>query len=148
MNINGERCAKPRKSGVRIDPVEGQRRPSSISPHVWWKMMAKAERTQWWLDYPDAKSATKSLPSVDCSPLGISSLTGVTSRSTICTWSLPTIDSDASTEDGPPSEEDRDSSPDSNESRKEHCPWDDWNAFVQELDLSNVTRSVLPRSFC
>ena len=35
VNINGERCAKPRKSGVGIDPVEGQRRPSSISPHVW-----------------------------------------------------------------------------------------------------------------
>ena len=142
MNMNGERCAKPRKSGAGSDLVEGQRRPSSISPHVWWKMMTKSERTQWWLDYPDAKSATKSLPSVDCLPLGISSLTGATSRSTICAWSLPANDSDVSTEDGPSSEEDFDSSPDSNESRKEHCPWDDCNAFVQELDSSNA-RSIV-----
>ena len=80
--------------------------------------MTKAERTQWWLDYPGAKSATKSLPSVDCSPLGISSLTGVTSRSAICTWSLPTIESDVSTDDGPSSEEDDDSSPVSANDRK------------------------------
>ena len=72
VNINGEPCAKPRKLGAGLDPNDGQRRPSSISPHVWWKMMTKAERAQWRLDYPDAQSATKSLPSVDCSPLGIS----------------------------------------------------------------------------
>jgi hypothetical protein len=39
VNINGERCAKPRKLGVGLDPNDGQRRPSSISPHVWWQMM-------------------------------------------------------------------------------------------------------------
>ena len=104
--------------------------------------MTKAERTQWWFDYPDATSATKSLPSVDCPPSGISSLTGVTSRSTICTWSLPTIDSDVSTGDGPSSEEDDDSSPDSTNNRREHCPWNNWDAFVQELDSSNVNRAV------
>ena len=110
MNINGERCAKPRKQGVGITPSEGQRRPSSISPHVWWKMMSKTERAQWWRDQPGVESASKSLPSVECSPLGMSPLTGVTSRSAICTWSLPSIDSDVSTEDGPSSEEDDDSS--------------------------------------
>ena len=47
VNINGERFfAKPRKLGTVLDPSDGQRRPSSISPHVWWKMMTKAERTQ------------------------------------------------------------------------------------------------------
>ena len=32
--------------------------------------MTKAERLQWWLDYPEAESATKWLPSADCSPRG------------------------------------------------------------------------------
>ena len=75
--------------------------------------MTKAERSQWWLDYPDAKSAPKSLPSVDCSPLGISSFLGVTSRSTISTWSsLQNNESDISTGSGGTSEEDDESSPD------------------------------------
>ena len=69
VSINGERCTQPRKLGPGLDPSDGQRRPSSISPHVWWNMMTKAERAQWWLDYPDAQSAAKALPSVDCSPL-------------------------------------------------------------------------------
>ena len=47
-----------------------------------------------------------------------------------------------STEDGPSSVEDRVLSLDYNESRKEHCPWDDWNAFVQELDSSNAKSIV------
>ena len=132
VNINGERCARPRKPGVGIDPVEGQRRPSSISSHVWWKMMTKAERAQWWHDHPDAASATKSLPSVDCSPLGISSLIDVTSKSAISIWSLPTIDSYASNDDASSSDEDDDSSLD-----RESYPWDDWDALVQELDTSN-----------
>ena len=98
VNINGERCAKPRKLGSGLDPNDGQRRPSSISPHVWWRMMTKAERSQWWLDFSDARSATKCFPSAYCSPIGISSLLGATSRSTICTWSpLPANDSDVST---------------------------------------------------
>ena len=100
--------------------------------------MTKAERLQWWLDYPNANSAVKSLPSVDCSPLGIVSLLGVTALSTISTWSSArNHESDVSTDSGPTREEDNDSSPDT-ESRKEHCPWDDWHAFVQELDSSNV----------
>jgi len=112
VNIDGERCAKPRTLGTVLDPSDGQRRPSSISPHFWSKMMTKAERSQWWLDYPDATSAPKSLPSVDCSPLGISSLLSVTSRSTICTWSpFPANDSDVFTGYGPSSEEDIDLSP-------------------------------------
>ena len=104
VNINGERCAKPRRQGVVITPDDGQRRPSSISPHVWWKMMTKTERAQWWRDQPSAVPATKSLPSVVCSPLGTLPLTGVTSRSSLCMWSLPPIDSDVSTDDGPSSE--------------------------------------------
>ena len=125
VNVNGERCAKPRKPGIGADPVEGQRRPSSISSHVWWKMMTKAERAQWWHDHPDAVSATKSLPSVDCSPLGISSLINVTSKSAISIWSLPTIDSYASNDDASSSGEDDDSSLD-----RECYPWDDWDALV------------------
>ena len=94
--------------------------------------MTKAERAQWWHDHPDAVSATKSLPSVDCSPLGISSLIGVTSKSAISIWSLPTIDSYASNDDASSSGEDDDSSLD-----RECYPWDDWDALVQELDTSN-----------
>ena len=42
------------------------------------------------------------------------------------------------TDSGPRSEEDDDSYLDTDESRKEHCPWDTWNAFVQVLDSSDA----------
>ena len=95
---------------------------------------------QWWLDHPEAESDTKSLPTADCSPLGgTSSLLVVTAKSTISTWpSHRSAESDMSTDSGPTSEEDNYSFLDTDESRKEHCPWDDWNAFVQELDSSNA----------
>ena len=47
-----------------------------------------------------------------------------------------------STDDGPSIEEDDDSSLDPTQNRKEHYPWDTWDAFVQELDSSNVNRTV------
>ena len=43
-----------------------------------------------------------------------------------------------STDSGPTSEEDNESSLDTDRSRKDDCPWDDWNLCVQELDSSNV----------
>jgi len=63
---------------------------------------------------------------------------------TICyfMWSLPTIDSDVSTDNGPSSEEYDDSPLDPSNNRKVHCPWNSWDAFVQELDSSNVTQTV------
>ena len=59
VNINGERCAKPRSLDMTTGQNRDQRRPSSISPHAWWKMMTKAERLQWWLDFSDSESDVK-----------------------------------------------------------------------------------------
>ena len=44
VNSNCERCAKPRIVEVTSGQNHDQRRPSEISPHVWWNMMTKAER--------------------------------------------------------------------------------------------------------
>ena len=121
-----------------------QRRPSSISPHVWWKMTTKVERIQWWLDSPDAESATKSLPSVDCSPLGTSSLKVVTAISVIQTWPYHRYqESEMPTDSGPTSDGDNNTYLNSDESRQEYCPWDVWDAYAQELDSSNVTRCAV-----
>ena len=99
MIMNGERCAQPRNQDVTSGQNHDQRRPSSISLHVWWKMMTKAERLQRWLDSPDPESASKSLPSADCSPLGISSLLAVTANSAVQTWpSHQYLESDMSTD--------------------------------------------------
>ena len=91
VNSNGERCAKPHTLDVTSGQNHDQRRPSSISPHVWWKMMTKVERIQWWLDFPEAESATKSLPSTDCSPLGISSFLADTNKFSGADLALPPL---------------------------------------------------------
>jgi len=88
---------------------------------------------------PDAKPATKSLPSVDCSPLGTSSLMTTTANSVIQVWPYNHDQgSEMSTDSGPTSDEDDTSYPDSDESRQEHCPWDEWDVVAQGLDPSNV----------
>ena len=53
VNGNGERCAKPKKFEKSDGSYSDQRRPIEVSPHVWWKMMTKAERLQWWIDNPE-----------------------------------------------------------------------------------------------
>ena len=81
--------------------------------------MSKAERIQWWLDSPDAESATQSLPSVDCSPLGTSSLVVVTANLVIQVWPYShSQESEISTDSGPLSDEDDDSYLDSDGSRQ------------------------------
>ena len=47
INGNGERCAKPKSCEKSEGSYHDQKRPSEVSPQVWWKMTAKAERLQW-----------------------------------------------------------------------------------------------------
>ncbi|MFM7988176.1 MAG: hypothetical protein ACKPKO_53575 [Candidatus Fonsibacter sp.] len=51
-----------------------QRRPEEVSSYVWWEMMNKDERIQWWRDHPDVRLVDASLPAICCHPLGIVSL--------------------------------------------------------------------------
>ncbi len=67
----------------------------------------------------------------------------VTANFVIQVWPYKNLDSEISTESGPSSDKDNDSDLDSDESRQELRPWEEWDAFVQESDLSNVTKSEL-----
>ena len=64
----------------------------------------------------------------------------VTANNVIQLWPYNSLDSAIFTESSPSSDEDNDSDPDSDESRQELRPWEEWYAFVQELDSSDVTK--------
>ncbi|MFM7987837.1 MAG: hypothetical protein ACKPKO_51845, partial [Candidatus Fonsibacter sp.] len=71
VNACGDRCSKPNTSSGKYND---QRRPDEVSSHVWWEMMNKEERRQWWGDHPEVRLADDSLPSIRCHPLGIEAL--------------------------------------------------------------------------
>ena len=71
VNGNGERCAKPKTFEKSEGSYSDQKRPNEVSPRVWWKMMAKAERLQWWADHPEGVPAVRFKSDIECGPLGI-----------------------------------------------------------------------------
>ena len=46
VNGTGQRCAKPNTFEKLQGQYSDKTRPADMSPHVWWKMMTKAERLQ------------------------------------------------------------------------------------------------------
>ena len=49
VNAHGERCSKPKIFEQSSGQYNDQRRPDGISSYVWWNMMHKDERKQWWI---------------------------------------------------------------------------------------------------
>ncbi|MFM7985839.1 MAG: hypothetical protein ACKPKO_41645, partial [Candidatus Fonsibacter sp.] len=74
VHAYGDRCSKPKVFHTPSGKYRDQRRPEEVSSHVWWEMMNKEERRQWWRDHPDIRLADDSFPSIRCHPLGIEAL--------------------------------------------------------------------------
>ena len=49
VNVHGERVAKPRGRDVE-EPHPNKSRPSSVSPHFWWKVLTATRTAQWWTE--------------------------------------------------------------------------------------------------
>ena len=52
VTMHGERIAKPRGS-IQGGRSSGASRPSSVSPHFWWKVPSAAQRMQRWKENKD-----------------------------------------------------------------------------------------------
>ncbi|MFM7979455.1 MAG: hypothetical protein ACKPKO_09085, partial [Candidatus Fonsibacter sp.] len=74
MNAYGARCSKLKVVHKSSGKYNDQRRPDEVSSHVWWEIMNKEERRQWWRYHPGVHIADASLPSIRCHPLGIEAL--------------------------------------------------------------------------
>ena len=86
VNGNGERCAKPKKFERSDGAYDDQRHPSEVSPRVWWKMMKKAERLQWWKDEPEGFPVVKSKHDIARGPRGISPMVANTPKALLHMW--------------------------------------------------------------
>ena len=133
VNAYGDRCSKPKVFPTSSGKPYDQRRPEEVSSHVWWEMMNKGERRQWWRDHPDLRPASESLPSIQCHPLGIEAL--ISNVPPITLMSLSSVEdreSDSSDEDmvDQPSKEER------------LFPWERWENTIRELTLLPATASV------
>ena len=79
-----ERCSKPQVIDKSSGKYNDQRRPDGISAYVWWNMMSKDERKQWWEEHPDVRLVDPSVLAICCRPVGISSLIGEVPTMTLC----------------------------------------------------------------
>ena len=79
-----------------------------MSPHVWWKMMTKAEHLQWWIDHLDGAPAVSVKHDLTCNPIGISSLVSKVAGSLVQAWNRHLHSSDSSTDVGCSSESESD----------------------------------------
>ena len=141
VNGIGQRCAKPKTFEKSEGHYSDQRRPAEISPHVWWKIMNKAERLQWWTDHLGGAPAVHTTSDLTCNPIGTSSLMRKAAGSLVQTrdrlfYLNSTVDKscyggDASDDDSVVSEEEEVS-----------LPWDDWGTFVAELGEPGVSPSA------
>ena len=138
VNGIGQRCAKPKTFEKSEGNYSDQRRPAEISQHVWWTIMTKAERLQWWIDQPGGAPAVSTRSVFTCSPIGISSLMDKAAGSLVQTWNRgfypkPTVDTgcydDAVSDDESVI----------SEKGETPLPWDDWETFVAELGQPGVS---------
>ena len=136
VNGNGERCAKLKTFEKSEGSYSDQKRPSEVSPHVWWKMMTKAERLQWWAEHPEGVPASKH--TIECGPLGISLLVSDAARSVLQMWPryLPSAESSTEASCSNDSDSDTFSTPGSDSDDDSVLPWEQWELFVSELDSS------------
>ena len=132
---NGERCAKPKTMEKGSD--HDQKRPEGVSPHVWWKMMSKADRLQWWNDHPDSSAAATVNRDITSSPMGVSALMANAAQSLmqvrpgyvrLCASSMLA---------GCSKDSDSDTCSLAGTDEESLLPWDQWAAFVEEVDKSS-----------
>ena len=139
VNRNGERCARPNAFEESGGAYRDQRRPSDISPHVWWKMMLKVERLQWWADHLSVAPAARKHHDIVCSPMGISQLLTKEPKNRNCDYGRMlnvlayTDGSDMSTDN------DSASMPDLTSESDDEEPWNRWESFVGELGSPGET---------
>ena len=106
----------------------------SVPLHVWWNMMTKSERPQWWVDHPDSAPVAEVEPNVVCTPVGVSSIVSNAAKSLVQVWNLHLQSYDSSTDVGCSTTSDfDDESVTDDEEGDTSCPWDDWETFVKEL---------------
>ena len=74
VNGIGQSCAKPKMFEKSEGLYSDQKRPADMSPHVWWQIMTKAERLQWWIDHPDWAPAVRMKHDLACTLVLVSSM--------------------------------------------------------------------------
>ena len=126
VNGIGQLCAKPKASEKSKCHYSDQKRPTEVSPHVWWNMLTKAERLQWCVGHPGGAPAVSMKCDFTCNPIGISSLVSKAAGSLVQTCHRYFHLSVSAMDMGCRNEGESDDDSVISEREEMPLPWDDW----------------------